>query len=284
VVGSPVFGDKASGKKPPREDPATRDLLANAFPRVVGPLICRICGDVGQDVQVRVRNIAGTGFRAFACCGTRQDCRERREMKGKEWPLIDASFPTQFAPEAIPLNPANQITTSEARRLTAVAAADQMEINYRTGRDEHGCPVETDFQPANWRQKMINGLCAEAAFFDAIGGEAAGYVWGAGDHRVPDIRSEQWGEIEVRTSIYGDYLMIQLNDDPDTPVVFAPGEDTVFFAAGWILAKDGKQPKWRHNRGQYWMGYKLDTTRYLVPRSALRPMDELEEWRESHDG
>lgn len=109
-MASPTFGDKASGQRPPRgyvgprwerQIEATKGILGPH-----GPFICRLCGMVAERVAVSVRNIADTGFRAFPCCADRNACRERREMQGKNWPLIDASLPSMWSVEEAPDGPA----------------------------------------------------------------------------------------------------------------------------------------------------------------------------------
>lgn len=99
-VTSPTFGDKATGLRAPKTRPETLLERQQAAPRqdpLYGPLVCRLCHEAGPTVAVAVRNIAETGFRAFPCCRDRDACRERREIQGKSWPLIDATRPSAWA-------------------------------------------------------------------------------------------------------------------------------------------------------------------------------------------
>jgi hypothetical protein len=104
-VTGPTFGDKASGLKPGKEyrGPIWERQIAESRKhlRPHGPFICRLCGAMGGEVWISVRNIAGdepgAGFRSLPCCADRDACRERREMQGKVWPLIDASMPSPWA-------------------------------------------------------------------------------------------------------------------------------------------------------------------------------------------
>jgi hypothetical protein len=113
-VTGPTFGDKASGLKPGKEyrGPIRERQIAESRKHLPphGPFVCRLCGMVAEGVSIRVRNIAGNepgaGFRAFPCCADRDACRERREMQGKSWPLIDASLPSRWSGEEVPDGPA----------------------------------------------------------------------------------------------------------------------------------------------------------------------------------
>jgi hypothetical protein len=278
-VTGPTFGNKASGAKPKLLTPAQaalgRDLMAGAKDRTAGPLICRLCKDIGQHVQVRNRNIEGTGFRAFPCCADRQECRERREMQGKTWPLVDASHPTIFAPASesdpedrmwIPTSMMIPVTLDGKESRETHAHADAVwkwDI-------EHGYVGKFD-PGSDETEQIVNlrGFGAEMAAHKALGIPLRWEMHEAGyrqSMKTADLRART----DVKNPRYRRYRLWCDEGDKtyrrfDWSFLKVSGEMPTYLIEGWAYG-------YEIMIDEYWVERGMVRPAFFLPNNKLRPL------------
>ena len=127
---------------------------------------------------------------------------------------------------------------------------------------------------AKGRKNYYGAESADSELLDLIGavGEAVvakhfNKFWvGAGAFRGDDV-----GRYQVRSTTYdGGHLVLNNNDNDETPYILVCVNSGVGKIRGWITAREGKQP-------QYWKDMSGRGPAYYVPQSALRSIDTLEE-------
>jgi hypothetical protein len=134
-----------------------------------------------------------------------------------------------------------------------------------------GCLRRANARAKN-RQNYYGAQSADSELLDLIGsvGEACvakhlDRFWaGAGVFRGGDV-----AEYQVRTTTYdGGHLVLNRNDDDDTPYILVCVNSGVGKIRGWIYAREGKQAK-------YWIDKSGRGPAFYVPQVDLRPVDTL---------
>ncbi len=94
-------------------------------------------------------------------------------------------------------------------------------------------------------------------------------------HVKGDLRDHDVGRYQVRGRSHASYDLILHKTDPDgDPFILVIGPESrssrgmIFVLHGWIYARDGKQAQW-------WSDPAGGRPAYFVPKTALRPIDEL---------
>lgn len=122
---------------------------------------------------------------------------------------------------------------------------------------------------ANW-QNHVEGACGEVAVAKLLG-----KYWGGSINTFKeggDLDSTGW---EVRTRSSHQYDLIIRKDDADDRVfILVTGNAPNYQVHGWILAADGKRPKWLKDYGGHGEAY-------FVPKDALRRLGDLNEHKGS---
>jgi hypothetical protein len=84
-----------------------------------------------------------------------------------------------------------------------------------------------------------------------------------GDYDADDV-----GGLQIRTTPHPNGCLILHPSDPDDrPFILVIGTMPFFRLAGWMMGRDGKDPKW-------WRAG-IDRPAFFVPQADLRPMEEL---------
>lgn len=154
------------------------------------------------------------------------------------------------------------ITLSSAEMMVAANVATMRGVQNLKRRvaERHGSSMNIS---QGFIEPNVSSCMAEMAVAKALGLYWSGEI---GNYKARDVG----GLVDVRSSRRASNHLILHDDDPDdVPFVSVSVAEPEFTLHGWVLARDGK-------RKEFW---RTDTGRaaYFVPRSALRPMDELME-------
>lgn len=110
----------------------------------------------------------------------------------------------------------------------------------------------------------VLGACGECAF-----AKATGRYWSGGVNTFR-ASADIGGSIEVRTRSKHTYdLIVRDNDSDSSAYVLVTGGPKDFVVHGWIRGADAKCGEFLANHGNHGAAY-------FVPKSALRPLSELE--------
>lgn len=124
-------------------------------------------------------------------------------------------------------------------------------------------------ETANW-QNHVEGACGEVAVAKLLG-----KYWGGSVNTFKeggDLDATGW-EVRTRSSHHYD-LIIRKDDADDRVFILVTGNAPEYRVHGWILAADGKQPKWLKDYGGH-------GDAYFVPKDALRGLGDLNEHKGS---
>ena len=124
-------------------------------------------------------------------------------------------------------------------------------------------------ETANW-QNHVEGACGEVAVAKLLG-----KYWGGSINTFKeggDLDATGW-EVRTRSSHHYD-LIIRKDDADDRVFILVTGNAPNYQVHGWILAADGKQPKWLKDYGGH-------GDAYFVPKDALRRLGDLDEHKGS---
>lgn len=124
-------------------------------------------------------------------------------------------------------------------------------------------------ETANW-QNHVEGACGEVAVAKLLG-----KYWGGSVNTFKeggDLDATGW-EVRTRSSHHYD-LIIRKDDADDRVFILVTGNAPNYQVHGWILAADGKQPKWLKDYGGH-------GDAYFVPKDALRGLGDLNEHKGS---
>jgi hypothetical protein len=114
---------------------------------------------------------------------------------------------------------------------------------------------------ADW-QLHIEGALAEFAVAKHLG------LYWSGAH--DDLRADDVGQYQVRSTKYADGMLVLHPPDPDErPFILVTGRNGEYALRGWVLGREGKRDEWWGDR------WNTGRPAFFVPGEALHPMAAL---------